>query len=73
MSGLEEVEAGAAQPRSRSRYGGLWELCSVWAAAAGALGGGQCFLLWQNQSSAAPNIKTIPAGMPTMTGQGRGL
>lgn len=62
------------QPLSRSRYGSRWELCSTCAAAcAGALGGGQCFLLWQNHSSTVPKMNTIPAGMPMMTGQGREL
>lgn len=73
FSGLEELEDGATQPRSRSRYGSRWELCSTCAAAAGELGGGQCFLLWQNHSSTVPKMNTIPAGMPMMTGQGREL
>lgn len=73
FSGLEEREDGATHPLSRSRYGGRWELCSTCVAAAGALGGGQCFLLWQNHSSTVPKMNTIPAGMPMMTGQGREL
>lgn len=64
---------GATQPLSRSRYGSRWELCSTCEAAAGALGGGQCFLLWQNHSSTVPKMNTIPAGIPIMTGQGREL
>lgn len=71
LSGLEELDDGAMQALSRSRYGSRWELCST--CAAGALGGGQCFLLWQNQSSTVPKMNTIPAGMPMMTGQGREL
>lgn len=76
LSGLDELEdaAAAATPLSRSRYGSRWELCSTWAAAApGAPGGGQCFLLWQNHNSTVPKMNTIPAGMPMMTGQGRAL
>jgi len=74
MQSLSEPEDKATQPRSRSRYGGRWELCSTCAAAAGAPGGGgQCFLLWQNHSSTVPKMNTIPAGMPMMTGQGREL
>lgn len=73
FSGPEEREDGARQPLSRSRYSGRWELCSTCVAAAGALGGGQCFLLWQNHSSTVPKMNTIPAGMPMMTGQGREL
>jgi len=71
LSGLEELDDGTAQPRSRSRYGSRWELCST--CAAGALGGGQRFLLWQNHSSTVPKMNTIPAGMPMMSGQGREL
>ncbi|TNN84196.1 hypothetical protein EYF80_005523 [Liparis tanakae] len=74
MQSLSEPEDKATQPRSRSRYGGRWALCSTCAAAAGAPGGGgQCFLLWQNHSSTVPKMNTIPAGMPMMTGQGREL
>lgn len=73
FSGLEDSEDGATQLRSRSRYDGRWELCSTCVAAAGALGGGQCFLLWQNHSRTVPKTNTIPAGMPMMTGQGSEL
>lgn len=74
FSGLEEMEEGAAQALSHSRYAGRWELCSTCEAAAGALlGGGQFFLLWQNHSNTVPKINTIPAGMPITTGQGREL
>lgn len=65
FSGLEELDDGATQPLSRSRHGSRWD-----ADAAGALGGGQCFRLWQNHSSTVPKMNTIPAGMPMMTGQG---
>lgn len=73
FSGLEELDDGAMQPLSRSRYGSRWELCRTCADTAGELGGGQCFLLWQNHSSTVPKMNTIPAGMPMITGQGREL
>lgn len=30
----------------------------------------QCFLDWQNHRRMVPRMKTTPAGMPMMTGQG---
>lgn len=53
----------------RSRGGCRWPFGNAWAEIMAPEE--QCFLDWQNQSRMVPRMKTIPAGMPMMTGQGR--
>lgn len=65
---MEEMQSlsGTWGAQTRSRGYGLW---MVAAAAGGAEQG--FFLVWQSHRRIVPKMKTAPAGIPMMTGQGR--